>query len=435
MPVPTIISLLTAGPISEVRLADVDGDGRDELVVASRDQVEGPSAVTLEVARLDGTSLSTASHRLPASAQWWDAGHGLWTVDARGLRRLGGSSVLDRTTSLPLGPGTPAQATLVTDLDGDDQAELLLWTRASVVVLSEDGRVWGEVPATPQAVLQARGVSGGQVLATTLLPPPVVAADVDGDGDRDLLVIQRDHITVHAISTGHVGAASTWPLPAVLAASSADSAAPDSAAADVHWDDLDHDGRADLLVHRVRSDGRLAGTEAEIHFLRGTGRGLGPAQILSARAGSQHAFPVDIDGDGDLDVLVPRISLDVGNLAQAVLTKRVDVSLVVHPMSDGHLGEAIELHEITLPLEGGDAAWCMFGDHDGDGLVDLATAVGGELRIHPGAGLSVARRPSITLPLDLAVANLWARDLNGDGVDELIGWSPGQTRLVVVRLR
>lgn len=436
---PLLLTLTAPGPLLDVRVADADGDGVQELVLATAaGPGPGPTGLVLTVLEVGQTGeTGRRTWTLPPEAAWWDAGHGLWAVDGEGLRRIDGERVATVPTALSgLGPTTPTQATLVRDLDRDGTPELLVWCLGEVRVLGADGIDWGGVPTPLEGVLSPSSESGGQVLSVSHRSPPVAAGDVDGDGVDDLIVIRADHLDVHHVRAGKVGVdQQRWPLPAVLQPPPIGQSDDEAWATDVRWADLTGDGRVDLLVHRVRSDDTLAGTQAELHLLAGTGAGLGPAQVIATGAGSAEAHPVDLDGDGDLDVVLPQVDLDVTNLAQAVFTRSVDVKVVALPMVDGVLGEPLDLKDIAVDLESSDAAWSFFQDLDGDGLVDLAVALGGELRCLKGGGLSLAEKPWFSRPLPVPVTRLWAQDLTGDGAAELIGWAPGQTELLVVRLR
>ncbi|MCB9795264.1 MAG: VCBS repeat-containing protein [Alphaproteobacteria bacterium] len=425
---PALIPIQLPGEVVDLRAADVDGDGDEELVVVTA----AGAGSRLTVVDLDAAGdAALRSHVLPAEATWWDAGRGLWGVDARGLRRLDvDQRVFTADTGLPQAPATPTRAGLVVDLDHDGRAELLVRGAEQLWVVREDGTLWGSVPALPAVRLEASARWGGQVAATTIAPPALAIADVDGDGVDDLLFIDGREVRAHVVVPGAISPTpQRWPLPEALRED-----LPDSELTWARWGDLDGDGKADLLVHRLRT-GTLAETEAELVWLRGTGRGLGAPQVIPTGAGSAEAYPVDLDADGDLDVLIPQVPLDVGNLAQAVFDRSVDVSLTLLPMEGGRLGAARSLGTMSLPVEDSAAAWGMFEDLDGDGLPDLAVAVNGQLRVRPGTGDGVARQASVELPLGLAATNLWALDLTGDGAAELVGWAPGEARVVVVRLR
>ena len=326
--------------------------------------------------------------------------------------------------------GAPPQqlrdrAHLVVDLDADGDVELLVWGPGQLHVV---GASWAAVPLTTRTVLEPRREHGGQVLASTLVPAAVAVADVDGDGTLEILVIDTD-IRVH----GPAGERARWPLPEALEGPDGDDG---SWTTDAHWADVDGDGRVDLVAHQLLHDSTLGGTSSRLHLQLGTAEGLGPAQVVARDSGVDDLFLVDLDGDGDLDVLVPSLDLDVSNLAQALVTRSVDVELSVLAFEGGRLAEPRTLHELALPVEGDDkAAWSLFEDLDGDGLPDLAVAVGTELQVFRGRGDRVDTRVAASLELVAPVEHLWAADLDGEGPAELVGWTPGGSTISVVGLR
>ena len=224
---------LPAVRVLDVAAAEVDGDGATEVVVAVR---AGASGAELWVASGLGAGRFGA---------WW---------------RAGGS------------PGT-AQVTVVPDLDGDGRAE---------VALSSDGAIWVS-PSDPaggfgSAVEHRVGGPGGELgsiavgrfapgaapslavvdrtrsciaLVAPLAPVPwvpcfptgarpdgLVAADVDGDGDSDLVHGGSGSVAglLHG-GPGGLGAPRRIPLGTLTALSS-----------DPLVGDLDEDGRPDLVV-------------------------------------------------------------------------------------------------------------------------------------------------------------------------------------------
>lgn len=417
-PAPTVLTLAAAGALQAVRVADVDGDGVDELVLQSD---------VLEVVDLAGGRERVA---LPDTPLWWDAGHGLWGVDADGLLDLRSGERVGRwDTGVPRGPATAAQTPMVRDLDGDGHIELLLPAVDAARVMAPSGQLRAEVPAPPTVSLEGGAEAGGLRRGVRVTAPALVAADLDGDGAEELLVVQGRDVTAWSLGAAP-RVAVRFRLPSVLVEDIEPDAPPTS-----HWADLTGDGRADLLVHRLRTDGRLTGTEAELHLFPGTGTGLGAPQIVPTGAGSTEAFLVDFDGDGDQDVVLPQLALDAGNLAQAVLDRTVDVRLTLLRTAGGRLGAPERVGHAAVPVEDTRSAWTVFADLDGDALPDLALAVDRTLRIHRNDGQALARRSTTEATLPHGVTNLWPVDLTGDGAAELVGWAPGDTDVVVVRVR
>ena len=408
------MTLVAQAPVTELRVADLDGDGVQELVVASE---EG----RLERYGHGDAALATLG-TLPAHAAWWDAGHGVWVVDGDGLHALDGATHALPTHLPRTDAGEPVQAHLVVDLDADGDVELLVWGQDTLQVV---GAAWSPIPLPTETVIERRSEHGGQVLAVTLVPAAVAVADTDGDGTLEILVV-ADDVVVH----GPEGERARWPLPEALVRTQ-----DTSWTTDARWADLDGDGLVDLVAHQLHGGGTLGTTESRLFLHLGTPSGPGPAQVVCSDDGVDDFFLVDLDGDGDLDVLVPSLDLDVTNLAQAAFSRSVDVELLVLPLEDRRLGEARSLHQLALPVEGDKAAWSLFEDLDGDGLPDLAVAVGTQLQVFPGLGDRVASRPYASLELAARVEHLWAVDLDGDGPAELVGWAPGAREVSVVGLR
>lgn len=434
-----VLTLVAPGPVVDVRPAAVSGGPAEQLVLATpRPQASGPDGLALTVVSFaaDGAESGRQTLSLAPEAAWWDAGHGVWLLDGEGLLRLPGRERIARieTPLSWMGPTTPARAGLVVDLDRDQRAELLLWAAGAVHAFGEDGAAWGQVPAPMAGTLSAAGALGGQALSATLQAPPVAVADVNGDGLEDILIIGAERIDVALTAAGAVGAGRLrWRLPEVLAKAQTDAEAGWTVGA--RWGDLTGDGKADLLATRIDSGG-LASTEAELQLWRGTGTGLVGPQVVRTGAGSLEVFPVDLDADGDLDVLVPQIGIDVGALAQAVLSQSIDAELVAYPMEDGRLGSPVALHRVRVSLDGETASWSLFEDLSGDGRPDLAVLRDGRLRCYAARAdrLGLASQPWIDVSVPFATENLWAVDLTGDGVAELVGWTPGERRLLVVHL-
>ena len=147
-----------------------------------------------------------------------------------------------------------------------------------------------------------------------------------------------------------------------------------------------------------------------------------------------------IEGDEDQDLIVSEIDVGMGNLARALVSRRMSVNACT---ADGRGLEALPA-SLVVPIERPDAvhAELAVGDLTGDGIVDLVTDQGeDEIRVFAGAaqptrgrGFSAdpVARHAIEIP-DVDGA-LMVRDLTGDGRAECLVWGPGRPTATVLRL-
>jgi hypothetical protein len=343
------------------RLADMDGDGRVDLVTLN------------EVFFLSGV--------------WWQAG------DGQGAFAL----------PPPLPAGMPNGPTLSADLDGDGDLDLLGWpglgvqpsrlgvtlndgaahfgpvtlhdtggSVRDVVVADMDGDGVLDVVAAGSAGASVfRGVGDGSLQAPVLVPMSatfvVRAADTDGDGLPELIVGSSFFPPALRVFPNLGGLSFGTPAETPLAVNPRN----------FDVGDLDGDGFPEAVVQAGNGVLVLGGTGAPA---------FGPPVPLTAPGSSSGIdFPVrlaDVDGDGDLDML------------RRTFDPRTQVWL-----NDGIGGLVLSQSEW----------WEAFGplsvaDVNGDGALDV---VGEGVMLGLGGGLFAAPQPG-------AVANVYG-DLDGDG--------------------
>lgn len=340
----TILSPVGGGATWFVRgaVADVDGDGRRDLVFGYGDPGgDGASGFGVMRGRGDGT-FAPVSWTPVTTGSFTDV-IGLAVGDLNGdgkpdvvvltaprqaahvVRRFAGAG---DGTFTPLGAPTPLkqapdddlgsypQSVSVADVTEDGKPDVLV-TRirmpgaapatVGVSVLRGDGLGGiAELPTSPFSTGGPGAAGGGGVNATHLR-----IADLDGDGHRDLVTINKHAPTTGGLDPNPVGAtvsvlrgdgsgrfaaAPGGPFPVYAA----DAFEPDPFPLDAHVDDLDGDGHPDLAVANER-DGRLV-------VLGGRGDGsfaLRPELTRPLPADSRGPFlldAADLDGDGRVDL-------------------------------------------------------------------------------------------------------------------------------------
>lgn len=167
------------------------------------------------------------------------------------------------------------------DLDGDGDIDILSATSADDKVAwydNTDGR--GTFGIQKAISTQADGATS------------VYAADLDGDGDLDVLSASEDfsHVAWYRNTNGR-GVFGRQQMIAALA----------RGAQSVYAADLDGDGDLDVISasYHYRGDDKIAWYE------NSNGRGtFGAQQVITELAlGVQYVYAADVDGDSDVDVL------------------------------------------------------------------------------------------------------------------------------------
>ncbi len=370
---------------SSVALVDVDRDGDADVVSASAggDSVrwhenlagDGSGWITRSIgASADGASAVYAADLdsdgdadvLSASA---GDGRITWYENAGG----DGSSWTARTVSA-LEAG--ASSVFAADVDGDGDLDALSAAAAGDVV------AWHENQGGSGTSWARHIVSAGEGGASS-----VVAADVDGDGDLDVLCAAREDGRIVWYANVDGGGAQ-WSARTVSSAA--------SGAASVLAADLDSDGDVDVSS-AAAADGRITWYENA----DGAGVVWAAQTVSSAENGAAGVAAVDVDGDGDLDLA------SVASAASA---------LAWHENLSGR-GDAWTRR---LLANVGGAAAVAAGDVDGDGDADLLVAGATPSRLVWVESLAAHRsasfpaRSSIAAGVPLASA-LGAADLDADG--------------------
>lgn len=332
-------------------LADMDGDGDQDLVMAVVVTDEQRSTAHLHWAR-----------HAPGAA---------WTVLS--LR----ADV--PTTDAPV-------AVFVGDVDGDGDGDVV-WSLGGGCGALE----WLENVAGDGAAWKLHAIAPPAVDCAVQRGAAVAAADMDGDGDLDIVAAGRPHAVT---LLENAGAGAAWVPHAISDAAQRFEG--------VHVADVDGDGDADVLAWAADGSVQWFATAPR---LRGVGSVWAthdvPAHGVAAPAG---ALVADFDGDGDSDVLLLR----AGAAGTALWLEGVDAAA-------GAWRE--HRHPLRLPPS---AALAAAVDVDGDGRTDV---------VHAGAGSGVAWLASAGTPLWAAVSAegpalaaaaapprlLLAGDADGDG--------------------
>ncbi|MBI1850520.1 MAG: VCBS repeat-containing protein, partial [Planctomycetes bacterium] len=303
------------------------------------------------------------------------------------------------------------QSVIAADLDGDGDLDL-----ACANFLGNDVTVFFQAsPAVFDPVPQVLGDS-----STTNRPQSVIAADLDGDGDMDLVCANfgsNDLAVFFQTSPGHFD-----PVPRIVGSRST-TYGPDSVIAA----DIDADGDLDLVCANASGD-NLA-----VFFQTSPGNFDPVPRILgnsSTTSGPRSVIAADLDGDGDLDLACANAGFPGDNLA--VFFQSIPGSFAPAPLILGDSSTTMGPYSVIA------------ADVDGDGDLDLVSAnsggsdltvffqtspgqfdsaphrLGDESRTY-GATSVVAADIDGDGDLDLVCANYY-----GDSLAAFIQTSPGQ---------
>jgi hypothetical protein len=417
--------------------ADLDGDGDVDALAASHD---GGAVIWYENTAGNGTAWATRTIAtgLPSPVPIFAAdvdGDGdedvlvavfgsstvLWYENTAG----NGSAWVPRTVAT--GANGPV-ALVAADVDGDGDVDV-------VTASSAGNRVaWHENTAGNGSAWTTRTI-------TTSVSQPfrVSTADVDGDGDEDVLSASYGDDKV-AWYENTAGNGSAWTIRTITTAA--------SSAYAVHAADVDGDGDVDALSASLADD-KVAWYEN----LDGSGSAWRTRTITTAAEGAFAVLATDLDGDGDSDVVHPAFFTNAvtwyrnesihasacfvptppistaADGALAVLGSDVDgdghTDVVAASIND----DAIRWHENAA---GNGTAWttrtittaasAAYGvadaDVDGDGDADVLSASYLDDKIawydNTGGNGSAWTTRTITTAADGAVA-VAAADVDGDG--------------------
>jgi hypothetical protein len=399
----------------QVGVGDLDGDGKLDIVAAGELISDRTTVYAVEI--------------------WLGSGTGSFT--ARGTLDLG----LDFNSELRpptfLGPPFAPQFTLA-DYDGDGVLDLAVAVQQRDVIEVIKGAGTGDFVQVDEYA------TGGNSF-------DLASGDLNGDGRPDLVVVASPLVAVPQLSlevmlalpAGRFQAARVLPYHIFFEG---------RRIIDFAVGDLDGDGKLDLAQGSTSIDGFpnissiLVTTSIPAN---GGGFALGPP--FEGNPGGDSIRFVDVDGDGDLDMIVAYNRFDQNHLAVSFnaggkLGPPIDnivggLNVAVGDLDGDHRAEilinATDGNTATLTLNASGTytqrpsftsqGRFVLEDFNGDHKLDLAS-YGVELYVSVALGNGDGTfQPATRAPVGAVLSKLVVADLNGDGIPDLAGNAETQT--------
>jgi hypothetical protein len=375
---------------TDVQLVDIDGDGDLDILWANQAWPPGtatPTAGAFEVTINDGAG---KFHK------------GVLGVEPKGWQFI-----------LPV------------DVDGDGDIDLVLsqvvTVAPAVTLLLNDGKGNFSLGSLPPIVGATDGMIYGRV----------VAADVDKDGRPDLIVpifgMVNFDANINPVSTGA-------DMPNILLMNQGGGVfmrdtsgrlPPIPAGTDytesIAVGDVNGDGAPDLFFGEAENTSRLLINDGTGHFSDQTmDDGKGMPRLTSGMLRPYHSAMTDIDGDGDLDVIVINdASLDANGKPQP------KQNLAFANDGTGHF----VFGWMAPTLAERDSRGLAFGDINHDGILDVIVGNATQHLDNQGFAIEVAMGTGAGQfallpgmgPWKVGVFGVAMGDLNGDGFADVVG--------------
>ncbi|HEY4883562.1 MAG TPA: VCBS repeat-containing protein [Myxococcales bacterium] len=442
-------SLAVEGDVASVVAADLDGDGRKDLVAVykigvppyqkrsfaifwNRDGVFAPRPdLTLAVDEAEACAFDVGAVG-PGPAE------DLLLVTPRGVSaksfpgRVGAPprKLVEHVTLFhqPINGELP-RVRLIHDLAGPNSRDLLLPSLGSLAIFRRIEDRYEKAAEVEVDMDVSGGPKRNAGIEVRYGFPALHVLDTDGDGLRDVIAIQEDRIAIYRQGP----AFSFRPQPDFSRDFSVRTPADHrerGTSATTLVADLDGDGFVDLIVRKQVFEGvTSARNTSYVFFGRKDGFSQKPAEILESEGFVLFQSQlIDLTGDGRPDLVVPTTSFGVFALIRMLTAKTAKVNFQIFPfdrktrkfMPDPISERELKFH---IPLSGDSdlQVVSLTADVTGDGKPDLIFGSSDEqLDIYPAlGGGEFADSPAETVEVR-AAGVLEAVDLTAKGRSDLI---------------
>jgi hypothetical protein len=416
------------GPAS-VTVADVNGDGKPDLVVAN--QFGNTVSVLLNTTAPGATTLSFAAQQTfatgnnPAAAAMADVnGDGRpdlivvnnsdATLSVMLNTTAPGASTASFATQQTFATGSLPNSVAAADFNGDGKPDLVV-ANVSTKTVSVLLNTTAPGATTPSFAVQ-------QTFATGNSPNSVAAADINGDGKPDVIVANGAGNTVSVLLNTTAPGAATPSFAAQVKFGTG--AGPDGLAVA----DINGDGRPDLIV--ANGGGNTPGSTVSVLFntsLEPTTtfdiKSFAIRQTFATGNAPGSVAAADLNGDGEPDLIVPNELDDT-------------VSVLLNTTVPGATTSSFAAQQTFSVGNFPDSVTAA--DVNGDGLPDLIVANSNDNTVSvllnttaPGA-TTFSFATQQTFATGSSPNSVTAADVNGDGLPDLIVANQGDNTVSVL---
>lgn len=448
------------GEIKVARSADLEADGRQEILAASTVHRDGMPERTLHVFGWSGNGVAASlvlrdRWRAPPEAVFWDVGpagagsegnhlyflspEGLSEVFRGGRSRLVSKLRIDAPLLLSVGQEDELLwLDIVRDWDGDGRMEALLPLRGEARFYRQNGTEgWEQVdsvrlrpfPYYSNNIVFGRNLGAYRYLAI-LFYPMLETADLNGDGRKDLLALRNGK--GYRYLRGENGKLHAEPDVWDLEIRTEEEVARRRATLSYRVADLNRDGCADVVVHKVGM--KFASWNAETAFFLGRPDGARSKEpdLRFPSSGLLSGVALDdLDGDGSVDMTLWSIRMGLWPMVEILLRRIIHIKSQYYygVWLEGFPDKAASQRDFELHIDSDRPDFFRGlvpntqGDFNRDGIKDLVASKGEDkLAIYLGLPeREFSSRPWTVLDAP-GVNYVGVEDLDGNGRIDLYGY-------------